>query len=275
MIHFEDSHAVAYGITEAILINKFQFWIRSNKANNLNFYDGRTWSYNSVSAFKKLLPFLSDRQIRLALERLIDKNVLVSGNYNKLSYDRTLWYAFKDESIFIPDVQNGAKALQEYISHGRELHFTQASNPFHADVKSISHNDITNTINETIINNKDRLIDRKIESSAFIFTETERELLAQVCYITGDDIHAKSTLNYMIKVITTLREEGSVDEIYKRVLKYRELVKYEKYITDKAKLLREVKCKSKYSSSGSPLNSDTVKSRYISKMEEKKKGKDQ
>jgi hypothetical protein len=48
---------------------------------------------------------MSDKKIRSALKHLIDENVLITGNYNKLAYDRTLWYALTEKGKCI--CQNG------------------------------------------------------------------------------------------------------------------------------------------------------------------------
>lgn len=94
---FDVDIAKDYGILEAILLNNLWFWIEKNKANNTNFYDGYYWTYNSTRAFNELFPYVSQRQIQNALKRLIDNEILQTGNYNKIAYDRTLWYAFTEK----------------------------------------------------------------------------------------------------------------------------------------------------------------------------------
>ena len=79
---------------EAILLNNLWYWIAKNKANNVNFFDGYYWTYNSTRAFNELFPYVSQRQIQNALKHLKEEGILQTGNYNKISYDRTLWYAF-------------------------------------------------------------------------------------------------------------------------------------------------------------------------------------
>lgn len=99
--HFDVDLAIRYGVLEAVIINHFQFWIRQNEANNRNFYDGRYWTFNSARAFSKIFPYVSERKIRIALKHLQDENIIMTGNYNKSSYDRTLWYAFTDYATSI------------------------------------------------------------------------------------------------------------------------------------------------------------------------------
>ena len=98
---FDIEHALKYGVNESIMISNFQFWIQKNKANGTHFHDGRTWTYNSVSAFKEIFPYWNNGQIRRCLESLVKQEVLVKGDYNKNRYERTLWYSFNDESIFL------------------------------------------------------------------------------------------------------------------------------------------------------------------------------
>jgi hypothetical protein len=91
--------ATMYGVDEAIMLHNIIFWLRKNKSNNTNFNDGRTWTYNSAASFEELFPFWNHRKIARILKSLEDNNVLVSGNYNKLKYDRTKWYALIDETL--------------------------------------------------------------------------------------------------------------------------------------------------------------------------------
>lgn len=98
MIHnFDTEDAKKYGVLEAILLSNFRFWISYNKANKRHFYDGRFWTFNSVAAFEELFPYLTYNQIRRVIENLCNAGVLITGNYNNSSYDRTKWYAFFDE----------------------------------------------------------------------------------------------------------------------------------------------------------------------------------
>lgn len=99
--NFDTSVAKEYGVNEAIMIANFQFWIKKNKANGDNFYDGHYWTYNSISAFKELFPFWTEQNIKTILKHLKEKGILISGNYNENKYNHTNWYAFLDEEKWI------------------------------------------------------------------------------------------------------------------------------------------------------------------------------
>jgi len=108
---FDIVHAAQYGLNEAILINNFEFWILKNIGNKRHNYDGRTWTYNSVSAFEFVFPYLSHKQIRRSIDRLVSDGVLLRGNYNQNTYDRTSWFAFTDEFLTKNPLPCGAHHL--------------------------------------------------------------------------------------------------------------------------------------------------------------------
>jgi len=98
---FEVNHAKEYGLAEAVLIKNFKFWIEHNIDQKYNFKDGRTWTYISLKELAKNFEYLSEKQVRTAIDHLVADGVLMKGNYNKLAIDKTLWYAFVDENKFI------------------------------------------------------------------------------------------------------------------------------------------------------------------------------
>lgn len=90
---FDTDVAVKYGVNAAVLLQNIGYWIKQNEANGTNYFDGKYWTYNSRRAYRELFPYMSERQINTAFQKLIDDGLIVTGNYNKLAYDRTLWYA--------------------------------------------------------------------------------------------------------------------------------------------------------------------------------------
>ncbi len=98
---FSVEMAKKYGVNAAIMIRHFQFWISKNKANGKHQHDGRTWTYCSVKAFTEIFKYWTSRQIRVILDKLLRKGVIIKGNYNPKGYDHTTWYAFKDEKRFV------------------------------------------------------------------------------------------------------------------------------------------------------------------------------
>lgn len=134
MIHtFDVDLAKEYGVLEAIILNHMEYWIAKNQANQMNYYDGRYWTYNSTRAFAELFPYVSQRQIQTALKRLIDNDILLVGNYNKYTYDRTLWYAFSDK---------GKSIMQKC-----KMDYANLSNGLCENVNPIPNNNTDNNTN--------------------------------------------------------------------------------------------------------------------------------
>lgn len=98
---FDVDIAKRYGIHAAILLKNIYFWIEKNRANDTNFYDGYYWTFNSKKAFSELFPYMNARQVDYALQKLIDDKLIITGNYNKVAYDRTLWYAITKKGYSI------------------------------------------------------------------------------------------------------------------------------------------------------------------------------
>lgn len=105
--------AAHYGLEEAFLIHHFQHWIRLNKTKNQNFKDGNFWTYQTMDEIADHFPFLNRRQIRYAIESLVKMKVLKIGDYNKSKFDKTSWYAFIREDIFIPEIPVKSKNVYE------------------------------------------------------------------------------------------------------------------------------------------------------------------
>ena len=108
--------AKKYGINAAIVLRHLQFWIIKNKSHGKHFHDGQTWTYYSVSAFTKIFPYLTQKQVRRALQILLDQRVILKADYNKYKNTRTSWYGFVDESSFAPE---GKPAKSSFAPEGR------------------------------------------------------------------------------------------------------------------------------------------------------------
>lgn len=121
MVHsFDTKVASEVGITSAVLFHSIFFWIQKNEANDKHYYDGYYWTYNSAKAFRKMFDYLSEKQIRTALNKLIDAGYLVAGNYNESKYDRTRWYRLGEKGISMFPFGN-IDATQEKEGRDKEV----------------------------------------------------------------------------------------------------------------------------------------------------------
>ena len=98
---FYDDIAAECGINASILFYNISHWVDLNEKNGNNFHDGRYWTFNSMEAFSGQFPFLSAKQIRTALAKLEDHGYILTGNYNKLPFDRTKWYSITEKGYSV------------------------------------------------------------------------------------------------------------------------------------------------------------------------------
>jgi len=79
--------------TEALLLSYFGYRI----AHSQHKHDGRTWHYETLDELAQRYPYLGRTAIYNAMSKLsASTGPLISGNYNKMGFDRTKWYAFRD-----------------------------------------------------------------------------------------------------------------------------------------------------------------------------------
>lgn len=98
MYHSVDTEiAEIVGVNAAIIFNNISFWVLKNEANEENFYDGYYWTHNSRAAYRILFPYMTEKQIRGAIQRLVVEGMIKTGCYNTQPFDRTLWYTLTEK----------------------------------------------------------------------------------------------------------------------------------------------------------------------------------
>lgn len=137
---FNTKHAEEYGLTEAILLWNFRHWLEHNKANGTNFHEGNYWTYNSVSAFKELYPYISQSKIRRALEHLENEGLIITGNFNKVKFDRTTWYAFTEKgwSLFGESIYQSDDTHLLNMTNGKDQNDKPIPDSNHIDKPNIN-----------------------------------------------------------------------------------------------------------------------------------------
>lgn len=132
---FDTEVAALVGADAATVFQNIMFWCMKNKANGQNEHDGRFWTYNSARAFAELFPWLSADQIRRALRKLETAGLIVSGNYNKVGYDRTKWYAVGDEGLRFCELD--LAKTQAPFGENATIDLAESQNRFGADATPI------------------------------------------------------------------------------------------------------------------------------------------
>lgn len=102
--HFSVSVAVEVGVNAAVVLENIAFWVRANRKAGRHKHDGKHWTYGSTRHFAELFDYLSEKQVRGALDKLITCGYVETGNFNRSAYDRTRWFTLAEK---------GERATQE------------------------------------------------------------------------------------------------------------------------------------------------------------------
>ena len=94
--------ATKYGIAEAILLGYFYHWITIAEKNESNFHDGRYWTYDTERSLTMKMPYIPKSTMHRLIIKLVKAGLLLTGNYNKMGYDKTTWFSLSEsgKSLF-------------------------------------------------------------------------------------------------------------------------------------------------------------------------------
>lgn len=223
---FKVDVAVRYGTNVAIVLGNVDYWVQKNRENGKHFHDGRFWTYSSVSALHSLMPFMSERAINTALGKAEAEGLLVTGNYNKLPFDRTKWYALteKGEALFNSRAQGESTAdcdvEAKSITPKCQMDDAKTSN-------DISRFVVTNTKVKQMNNqNKEEYIVRKQASAqrpapSRPWNEEEGQKVAEVVQALNEETgsHYRPTSKATMRHILARLREGFTVENCKEVIR--------------------------------------------------------
>jgi hypothetical protein len=98
--------AAAIGVNEAIMLQQIHYWLCVAGHER----DGRRWIYNSYSDWTAQIPFWSRETVRRVLGRLRARGLVITGNYNRHGFDRTLWYTIDYAALAVVAAEYGLVA---------------------------------------------------------------------------------------------------------------------------------------------------------------------
>ena len=107
--------ATKYGIAEALLLSYFRYYIESaeKKQEPDKFHDGRYWTYASTRELARRFPYINRIKLLRAIQHLVGEKLIIKGNFNKLAWDKTSWYAFTEKGLQeLEVVQNEPRVVQ-------------------------------------------------------------------------------------------------------------------------------------------------------------------
>jgi len=173
--HFNVEEAQKYGIEEAIIIYNLRFWLFKNRANKKHEHDGYYWTYNSSRAFAEIFPYMSPHKVQKLLRKLELAGVIICGNYNKSSYDRTKWFTLPEFSI----PQNGHIHLAELPNQ-----FSQSAQPIPDNNTDSKQDTLQGKLEVSTKKQKDPVQDIPFNSKEWVesLTDSEQTHIALIGY---------------------------------------------------------------------------------------------
>ena len=122
---FDIDLAAQFGIEKAILIHHLQHWVRFNRNRKKNIRNGKCWTFQSRADMQAHLPYMTVPSIRHHLDELVKAKVLVTENFNRAKFDKTLWYAFVDEKKYGVDEENSKNFYERGKPHTSDENLTR------------------------------------------------------------------------------------------------------------------------------------------------------
>lgn len=132
--HFQVDDAVLYGVEKAVILNNIRYWLDHGSANDKKCLDGYYWTFNSSTAFAKLMPYFSSSKIGRLLRELEADGIVIVGNYNRAGYDRTKWYTMpeyalqatspvivQNQTIHCPNMNDALSRSEQPIPNSKHL----------------------------------------------------------------------------------------------------------------------------------------------------------
>lgn len=160
---FNAKVAIQFDVNIAIFIQYLSQRTYSNIANKRHIHDGLCWTYDTLNAFCKIFPYFSLRQIRTIIDKCEELNLIKKGNYNKVGYDRTTWFALTPEAFkFYDDLdqienieiliesENKQDPASVAICQKWQMHLSELTNRFDESDTTIPTNITTKDISKDI-----------------------------------------------------------------------------------------------------------------------------
>lgn len=132
--------AIRFDTDTALFLQNLKHWTFKNLANKKHIHDGLCWTYDTLDALCDIFPYWSRRQLERVINNCLKNGLIVKGNYNTTSYDRTCWYAMTPMSYwFYPELadEKYLKLLYSSISPNGEIDYTEWRNRYPESVTTI------------------------------------------------------------------------------------------------------------------------------------------
>jgi len=191
--------AKVIGLNEAIVIQQIHYWIEINKSKNINFYEDKHWTYNTMVQWQEEFPFWSIETVKRTFKKLRDKNLLLIGNFNKLKIDRTLWYTINyselEKIMGITNRQNALCQNETMEKHKKTQPIPKISTEINKNINNKSISQSNNIVNS---NKEERQTEDRFNYNDF---SLKYNRILDNSYIDYIDESYRESVKYAIRLL--------------------------------------------------------------------------
>lgn len=141
-----DEIAVRTTLNESIMLGQINYWLQKSR-DEKHFRDGRYWVWKTYDEWAEELPFWSASTIRTIIRSLKNRGLVIVGDYNKMSIDKTSWYSIDYNAIdrlcsnAVPEKKNKKYKKEsfpmcQHLTHGLSTPDTWTVRVKHMDVST-------------------------------------------------------------------------------------------------------------------------------------------
>lgn len=106
---FSTDDALEHGVDAAVILHNMRFWLDHARAHGEMIQDNYYWMFMTAAKMVELFPFWTANKIQKELKKLETCGAVITGNYNKNSWNRTKWYTMPEFCI----QPNGGMGISE------------------------------------------------------------------------------------------------------------------------------------------------------------------
>ena len=121
------------GEKAAILYEYLAYWCERSG----ELHDGLRWIFKTIKGFQEVFPNMNERTIRRCLNKLESSGYIKTGNYNKIPFDKTKWYAVSGVHIEADKMSTPIQTNNNYINlYNNKLYKGKFTPPTLEEVKT-------------------------------------------------------------------------------------------------------------------------------------------
>lgn len=144
-------------ISEAAVLQQINYWI--SKKPKDKYHDGRYWVYNTYEGWMKQFTWIKTvATMKKQLDWLESKGLVVTGNYNKVKFDRTKWYSIDKERLkalndafdrnYQMEMSDSIKSKCETLSNPNDRNYHDDTKDYTKTTTKITKEDTSSKLDE-------------------------------------------------------------------------------------------------------------------------------